>query len=161
MMKKNYLIYLSILVTIIATSFDMIVRERDHPINLAALQQIGSQNMLKVSLSTRAMRVNHRKSRRVAVKRIQQGMPYSKARKILIQQGWQPNLPASNGDIPDMEDTQIKNAYALGYGEVKVCSGTGLGLCRFEFINYKKELLIVSTTALPEFQVFHWFIEKY
>jgi hypothetical protein len=155
------LIYLSILVTIISASFETSIRERDHFINRSAWQQIGSQNKLKANLSTKAIQVNQRSSRRAAVKRIQQGMPYWKARRILIQQGWQPNLPASNGDIPDMEDTQIRNAYALGYNEVKVCSGTGLGLCRFEFTNYKKELLVVSTTALPELRVFHWFIEKY
>jgi hypothetical protein len=45
--------------------------------------------------------------------------------------------------------------------EVKTCSGTGLGISKFEFISYKKELLVVSTTALPELRVFHWFIEKH
>lgn len=89
---------------------------------------------------------------------IKQDMPYKEARKILIQQGWQPNLTV---DSSELEDRTSKELFELGYKEVKACSGTGMGLCRFEFTNQKGELLVVS--ARPENgerTVWKWFIEK-
>jgi hypothetical protein len=95
---------------------------------------------------------------------IQQGMPYKEARKILLQQGWQANLPVSNGQLPNLENAAIKVAFELGFEEIKDCSGTGLGLCRFEFINYKgKQLVVSATTARSdkgELTVWRWFLEE-
>ena len=63
---------------------------------------------------------------------LQEGMPYQKAREILIQKGWQPHLL---GDAPNLNDISVRELFELGYQEVKDCSGTGLGPCRFEFTN--------------------------
>jgi hypothetical protein len=92
---------------------------------------------------------------------LQEGMPYKKAREILIQKGWQPHLL---GDAPNLSDTSVKELFELGYQEVKDCSGTGLGLCRFEFTNAAGELLAVSAitgaASNRERQVWRWFIEE-
>jgi hypothetical protein len=92
---------------------------------------------------------------------LQEEMPYQEARKILMQKGWQPNLL---GEPPNLRSTVVKNLYDFGYKEVKDCSGTGMGLCRFEFTNQAGELLVVS--ARPngsnsiERLVWRWFIEE-
>jgi hypothetical protein len=75
---------------------------------------------------------------------IREGMPYPEARKLILQQGWQPN---SLGDPADLADRTVKTLFNSGYTEVKACSGTGLGPCRFEFTNAAGDLLMVS--AIP------------
>ncbi|MEG4839629.1 hypothetical protein QUB24_16055 [Microcoleus sp. B9-D4] len=91
---------------------------------------------------------------------LQQGMPYKEARQILIQQGWQPSLQGQ----PNLRDRSVKELFDLGYKEIKDCSGTGEGPCRFEFINQQGELLvIVATTRGSENTkrfVRNWWIEK-
>jgi hypothetical protein len=53
--------------------------------------------------------------------------------------------------------------FKQGYEEVKDCSGTGLGPCRFEFTNQAGEMLVVSTISQgqtgPDRFVWRWFIE--
>ncbi len=75
---------------------------------------------------------------------IREGMPYPEARKLILQQGWQPN---PLGDPADLADRTVKALFNSGYIEVKACSGTGLGPCRFEFTNAAGDLLMVS--AIP------------
>ncbi|MEG4508222.1 hypothetical protein QUA81_31980 [Microcoleus sp. F6_B4] len=91
---------------------------------------------------------------------LQQGMPYKEARQILIQQRWQPSLQGQ----PNLRDRSVKELFDLGYKEIKDCSGTGEGPCRFEFINQQGELLvIVATTRGSENTkrfVRNWWIEK-
>ncbi|WP_333301725.1 hypothetical protein [Microcoleus sp. K4-C2] len=91
---------------------------------------------------------------------LKQGMPYKEARQILIQQGWQPSLQGQ----PNLRDRSVKELFDLGYKEIKDCSGTGEGPCRFEFINKQGELLvIVATTRGSENTkrfVRNWWIEK-
>ncbi|MBW4553521.1 MAG: hypothetical protein KME35_20770 [Aphanocapsa sp. GSE-SYN-MK-11-07L] len=90
-----------------------------------------------------------------------EGMSYREARKILIQKGWHPHL---GGDSPNLSNTSVKEFFELGYQEVKDCSGTGMGLCRFEFTNKAGELLVVSATMAEskntERVVWRWFIEQ-
>ncbi|MBD2494486.1 hypothetical protein [Nostoc sp. FACHB-280] len=92
---------------------------------------------------------------------LQAGMPYQKARERVLQQGWQPNL---QGDAPNLQDSSVKELYDFGYTEVKDCSGTGVGACRFEFTNQAGELLWISATIADrtntERVVWHWSIEK-
>lgn len=92
---------------------------------------------------------------------LQEGMQYQEARKLLIQQGWQPHLL---GEPPDLRDSVVKKLFDMGYEEVKSCSGTGLGPCRFEFTNQAGELLVVSTiigeSENTERVVWRWFIEE-
>jgi len=91
---------------------------------------------------------------------LQQGMPYKYARQILIQQRWQPSLQGQ----PNLRERSVKELFDLGYKEIKDCSGTGEGPCRFEFINKQGELLvIVATTRGSENTkrfVRNWWIEK-
>ena len=65
---------------------------------------------------------------------LKKGMPYEAARRILIKKGWQPNL---QGTPRNLENRSVKELFDLGYEEIKDCSGTGEGPCRFEFINKK------------------------
>ena len=119
----------------------------------------------KIEAPSKNSPVNSEKSANAGeVVGIQQGMPYKEARKLLIKQGWQANLPVSNGQLPNLENAAIKAAFELGFEEIKDCSGTGLGLCRFEFINYKGEQLVISATRARsdkgELTVWRWFLEK-
>lgn len=109
--------------------------------------------------------VSQPKKVRVRTKRtdslgIKEGMSYAKARELLIKQGWQPNL---KGDSPNLNDVSVRELFDLGYKEIKDCSGTGVGACRFEFINQNGELLFVSArigNTNNERLVWRWVIEK-
>lgn len=72
-------------------------------------------------------------------------MKYEIARSLLIEQGWQPRTPTSNGDFPPYEYFTEK-----GWLEVVACSGTGRGFCRFEFYNTKGDTLVVVTVRNSE-----------
>lgn len=88
-------------------------------------------------------------------------MPYREARSHLINKGWKPNV---EGDAPNLNDSSVKELINLGYEEVKDCSGTGVGACRFEFINSAGELLVVSAitkgASNRERVVWRWFREE-
>jgi hypothetical protein len=87
-------------------------------------------------------------------------MPYAEARQKLIDQGWMPHV---KGTPPNLRDKTVKALFKQGYKEVKDCSGTGLGPCRFEFTNQAGEMLVVSTISQgqpgPDRFVWRWFIE--
>ena len=54
----------------------------------------------------------------------------------------------------------IANNARLGYEEVRDCAGTGLGLCRMEFIEREGlVLVIVVTTSEAEPMVWNWSLE--
>lgn len=74
---------------------------------------------------------------------LQKNMAYREARKLIIQQGWSPNL---QGESPNLRDIPVKELFDLGYKEIKDCSGIGEGPCRFKFIKNKGELLVVVAT---------------
>jgi hypothetical protein len=86
---------------------------------------------------------------------LQKGMAYKEARQILMKQGWQPNLQGET----NLRSLAVKELFDLGYKEIKDCSGTGEGLCRFEFINKQGEILVVVTAGLNK-TVRNWWIEK-
>lgn len=92
---------------------------------------------------------------------LRENMLYREARSQLLQKGWQPNL---KGDAPNTRDATVRELINLGYPEVKDCSGTGLGPCRFEFTNTAGELLVVSTISQGASNrdrvVWRWFVEK-
>jgi hypothetical protein len=91
----------------------------------------------------------------------QQNMAYREARKLIIQQDWSPNL---QGESPNLQDISVKELFDLGYKEIKDCSGTGEGPCRFELINNKGELLVVVATIRryenTKSSVKTWWVEK-
>ncbi len=92
---------------------------------------------------------------------LKKGMPYEAARQILIKKGWQPNL---QGTPSNLRIAAVKELFDVGYEEIKDCSGTGEGPCRFEFINKKQEVLIVVATTMGDKNtkrfVRNWWIEK-
>lgn len=69
-------------------------------------------------------------------------MPYAAAREILLDAGWQ----AQNSPAEAEQDAALTYLIERGYSEVVSCSGTGLGLCAFEFIDAEGHQLSVSTT---------------
>ncbi|MGB5916852.1 MAG: hypothetical protein WBG63_18450 [Phormidesmis sp.] len=84
------------------------------------------------------------------------GMPYAEARELIVGAIWQPKTypPASLGS------TTVENLYNIGYEEVRDCAGTGLGLCRMEFIEREGLIFVVIVTtseAVPT--VWSWDIE--
>ncbi len=92
---------------------------------------------------------------------LKKGLLYKDARQIIIKKGWQPNL---QGTPRNLRDRSVKELFDLGYEEIKDCSGTGEGPCRFEFINEKAEVLVVVATTMgsknTERFVRNWWIEK-
>ncbi|MEA5467191.1 hypothetical protein [Leptothoe sp. PORK10 BA2] len=91
-----------------------------------------------------------------------ENMPYEDARHLLMEQNWEPHTA---GDAPNLNDSTVEELFELGYPEVKDCSGTGLGPCRFEFVNADGEIFVVTTiqngsgTNLERF-VSSWFFEQ-
>lgn len=75
-------------------------------------------------------------------KTLKQGMPYAQARKTLLNSGWQAVAHSPNRDRSGAMNYLINK---LGYNEVETCSGTGMGFCRFSFINANGQKLAVVT----------------
>ena len=73
---------------------------------------------------------------------LKEGMPYEEVRNYLLDLGWRTHF---EGDEPNRNDATVRELLDLGYEEVKDCAGTGLGPCRFEFINEGGQVLVIST----------------
>lgn len=84
------------------------------------------------------------------IPKLRQGMTYQDARTLLIEEGWQAifNMAQFNNSE---RGAVIDSLIEKGYTEVVDCSGTGLGLCLFQFQNATGETLFVSTTNDDEF----------
>lgn len=84
------------------------------------------------------------------------GMPYADVRALIDQNIWVPKT------YPSLEyvSTTVQTIRDLGYEEVRDCAGTGLGLCRMEFIEREGlVLVIVVTTSEAEPMVWSWLLE--
>ncbi|MEG5106574.1 hypothetical protein QUB32_07840 [Microcoleus sp. AT8-A4] len=180
MSMKNWICDRTLVTTrIIAALMGLIAIGSTSLADAATQQQLPSLNSANIDTTTKKNHLNHPEenstiealNKKVLVsletsvnapKKIplQQGMPYKEARQILIKQGWQPSLQSQ----PNLRDRSVKELFDLGYKEIKDCSGTGEGPCRFEFINQQGELLvIVATTRGSENTkrfVRNWWIEK-
>lgn len=91
---------------------------------------------------------------------LRQEIPYSQARQILIDAGWQAVLLSPNREQYAPLDYLIGE---LGYGEVVDCSGTGMGFCRFEFVDATGRILVVVTVNNQRGQeptLYRWSIEQ-
>lgn len=92
---------------------------------------------------------------------LRQEMPYAQARQILLDAGWQAIYHAPTRQIFAPMDYLINE---LGYHEVVDCSGTGLGLCLFEFADAYGHRLSISTIRNdPRFgepTVYAWRLEE-
>jgi len=76
-------------------------------------------------------------------KSLRQGMPYSEARELILDSGWQGKNQRWQ-DIPQSGEIN-EIYYDNGWREIEDCSGTGMAYCRFEFTNIKNETLVVIT----------------
>ncbi|MBE9067661.1 hypothetical protein IQ260_13450 [Leptolyngbya cf. ectocarpi LEGE 11479] len=84
------------------------------------------------------------------------GMPYAEARALIDQTIW---APKTHPPL-DTVSTSVQNMRDLGYEEVRDCAGTGLGLCRMEFIEREGlVLVIIVTTSEAEPMVWTWDVE--
>ncbi len=95
------------------------------------------------------------------VPKLRQQMSYSEARNLLIQEGWQAVFNATQVSNAD-RGAVIDNLIEKGYTEVVDCSGTGLGLCLFQFQNATGQSLLVTTAnndSSEESTVFGWRLE--
>ena len=76
---------------------------------------------------------------------LRQGMPYSQAREIILDAGWQGKNQRWQ-DIPQSGEVN-EIYYDNGWREIQDCSGTGMAYCRFEFRNIKNQTLVVVTAG--------------
>ncbi len=74
--------------------------------------------------------------------KLRQGMPYSQAREIILDAGWQ-GKNISPRDLTGGETTEI--FFDNGWRELQDCAGTGMAYCRFEFRNIANQTLVVIT----------------
>lgn len=84
------------------------------------------------------------------------GMAYGEARALIDQEIW---IPRTYPPL-DYVSTAVQQMQDLGYEEVRDCAGTGLGLCRMEFIEREGLILvIIVTTSEAEPKVWDWSLE--
>ncbi|MEL6230033.1 MAG: hypothetical protein AAFR24_08985 [Cyanobacteria bacterium J06627_3] len=84
------------------------------------------------------------------------GMPYADARALIDQNIWAPVTYPPLASV----STTVQTMRDLGYEEVRDCAGTGLGLCRMEFIEREGlVLVIIVTTSEAEPMVWNWSFE--
>jgi hypothetical protein len=94
--------------------------------------------------------------------RLRRNMNYAQARTLLMRRGWQPVVNSeqvNNLNRSIIIDYLIKKK---GYSEVVDCSGTGLGLCLFQFRNARGQTLFVSTANSQRGQestIYNWRLE--
>jgi len=85
---------------------------------------------------------------------LEQGMPYSKARALIISNGWEPIVDPT---IDTTYDASLRNLHAMGYPEAEACSGSGLGFCSMAFAGKDGVVLgIILTTSSEEPNVWDW-----
>jgi hypothetical protein len=91
---------------------------------------------------------------------LERNMPYSDAREMLMEAEWQP-IEVTGRENPSETVTRLVD---LGYGEVVDCAGTGMGFCRFEFVNEAgKKLAIVTVNNQAEGEgslLYRWWVEE-
>ena len=83
--------------------------------------------------------------------KLKQNMPYSKAREMLLEAGWQSIF---NREILNSERSAPVDYFFTKkeYTEIQDCAGSGLGLCYFRFESAYGEILYVL-----KFFRFHYF----
>jgi hypothetical protein len=84
---------------------------------------------------------------------LRQYIPYSKARKIILNDNWQQVV--NKKELISRE----KRLYNLGWKEVESCSGTGLGFCAFNFKDKcNNKLRVITAGELPYINLEYWSI---
>ena len=96
--------------------------------------------------------------------KLRQGMPYSKARDIILDASWQ----GSHKRWQDIAESGTVHQlyYVNNWTEVDECTGAGEPICRFEFSDMHDRKLIVTTKGecleenkFCELYLERWFIE--
>jgi hypothetical protein len=94
--------------------------------------------------------------------KLKQNMPYSKAREMLLEAGWQAIF--NRDQLMNSERSTPVNYFFTqkGYTEIVDCAGSGLGLCLFQFESAYGEILSVTTAnnGANQETVFRWYIEQ-
>ncbi|MCL1472712.1 hypothetical protein [Argonema antarcticum] len=93
--------------------------------------------------------------------RLRRNMNYAQARTLLIRRGWRPVVNSEQVNNPNRSGV-IDYLIKKGYPEVVDCSGTGLGLCLFQFRNARGQTLFVSTAnnqPRQESTIYNWRVE--
>jgi hypothetical protein len=85
---------------------------------------------------------------------LEKEMSYETARQLILNAGWQPLIT-----ITDNPHDGTKSWRDRGYNEVEACSGTGMGLCRFQFTGSGDQKLVVVTGG-RESTLQKWWEEK-
>lgn len=92
-------------------------------------------------------------------KTLRQEMPYGQARRLLLNAGWQAEMLSPNRQRFGAMNYLIDQ---LGYHEVETCSGTGLGLCRFNFTdaNGQRLAIVTANNYGRRSTLYRWWIDK-
>ncbi len=93
--------------------------------------------------------------------KLKQGMPYSKAREMLLEAGWQAIF--NRAILNDERSAPVDYFFTeKEYTEIQDCAGSGLGLCYFRFESAYGEILYVTTAnnGANQETLFGWRIEE-
>lgn len=131
-------------------------------ISTVILSIIISSFEVSVVAQTKKPTIDRKPCVRQELPKLKQNMPYSKAREMLLEAGWQSvfnheQLMNSQRSAPvDYFFTKKE------YTEIQDCAGTGLGLCLFRFESAYGEILYVTTAnnGANQETVFRWHIEE-
>ncbi|MCT7952914.1 hypothetical protein NG798_24240 [Ancylothrix sp. C2] len=86
---------------------------------------------------------------------LRQGMPYSEARQIILNSGWQ--IDYGRPRVRELSGLTSRMVNKLGYDEFGDCSGTGIGFCGGDFIGSNgKRLGIVTVNNQQDPRLYHW-----
>lgn len=91
---------------------------------------------------------------------LRQGIPYSEAREILLDEGWQVPYrnPNTNGELMGLMDIMVNE---WGYDEFEECSGTGVGFCLGGLFDaYGRKLSVVTVNNEEDPTLYRWWIEE-
>ena len=118
--------------------------------------------MLASSIATGIIALTSQISPARELPNLKQNIPYAKARNMLINAGWKPLFNKEQVNNPNRGITINNFIEKKGYTEIVDCSGTGLGLCLFQFKNADGEKLFVTTAnnVGDKETVFGWRIEQ-
>ncbi|NTW20513.1 MAG: hypothetical protein HGA42_13335 [Nostocales cyanobacterium W4_Combined_metabat2_030] len=90
---------------------------------------------------------------------LRQGMPYSQARQIILNSGWQ--IDYERPRARELFGLTSRMVNQLGYDEFGDCSGTGIGFCGGSFIGSDgKRLGIVTVNNQGDPQLYHWTVSS-
>ncbi|MDB9452677.1 hypothetical protein [Dolichospermum circinale] len=115
----------------------------------------------KAVAQTKKPTIDTKPCARQELPKLKQNMPYSKAREMLLEAGWQAIF---NREILNSERSAPVDYFFTKkeYTEIQDCAGSGLGLCYFRFESAYGEILYVTTAnnGANQETIFGWRIEE-